>query len=287
MGHGSYSSESRTIRATKSGYYHKSTNEIFDQRSINNAMNPFGVKVRESRDSEEHPESLAVIVALDETGSMGSVPAYLVKDGLNQMMDNIIDGGEPDPQVLFLGIGDHESDQAPLQVGQFESSDELLDTWLTKVYLEGGGGGNDGESYHLAHYFAAFHTEMDCLDKRGRKGFLFTIGDEPVLPTLPAKAIKKIMGPGQYEDYTTEQLIAKAAERYNVFHIHVTATYSGSRQKVMDGWKQLLKDHLLIVDKPEDISNVIARTIIEFGKEEQPTTVNPSTETSKDENFLY
>lgn len=286
MGNGSYSTESRTLRATKSGYYTKSAREIFQQRSINNAMNPFGVKIRESRDSEEHPESLAIIIALDETGSMGSVPSYLVKEGLPKLMDNIIDGGEPDPQVLFLGIGDHESDEAPLQVGQFESSDETLDHWLTNVYLEGRGGANDGESYHLAHYFAAFHTSIDCHEKRGRKGFLFTIGDEPVLPTLPERKLKELMGPGQYKDFTAEELIVKASEKYNVFHVHVRATASGNRPHVVEGWQQILKDRLLIADRPEDVSDIIARAIIEFDKKDEVTS-EAKTDTKSEDVQLY
>ncbi|KKM94051.1 hypothetical protein LCGC14_1202110, partial [marine sediment metagenome] len=153
MGGGSYSVDDRMTRSISAGYHTKSRQEIFTQATINSAMNPHGITVRESRDSDEHPDSLAIVLALDVTGSMGSVPHYLVKDGLPHIVDGIIKSGIPDPQILFLGIGDHECDRSPLQVGQFESSDELLDKWLTDVWLEGGGGGNDGESYMLAWYF--------------------------------------------------------------------------------------------------------------------------------------
>ena len=168
MGGGTYSSTTRHERAVTSGYYSKPKEEIFKQREINNAMNPYGISIRESRDSVEHPNSLAIILALDVTGSMGSIPHHLVKDGLPDIMQGIIDKGLKDPQLLFLAIGDHEcGDKAPLQVGQFESSDELLDKWLTDVFLEGGGGSNEGESYLLAWYFASLHTSIDCLEKRG------------------------------------------------------------------------------------------------------------------------
>jgi hypothetical protein len=68
------------------------------------------VAIRESRDSTDHPNALPIILALDVTGSMGSIPHYLVKEGLPHLMDGIIQKGFPDPQVLFLGIGDHECD---------------------------------------------------------------------------------------------------------------------------------------------------------------------------------
>ena len=41
------------------------------------ALNPHRVGVRESRDSAEHPASLAIAVPSDATGSMGAVPRKL------------------------------------------------------------------------------------------------------------------------------------------------------------------------------------------------------------------
>jgi len=261
MGGGSFSSTSYVTRNVKSGTYSKSVDEIFDSREINNAMHPRGIQVRESRDSAEHPESLAIIVALDVTGSMGSIPHYLVKDGLVRMMEKIIGKGIQHPQVLFLGIGDHECDRSPLQVGQFESSDELLEKWLKTVYLEGGGGSNGGESYHLAWYFAAYHTAIDCWEKRNRKGYLFTIGDEPVLPMLPKRTLMSLMGDGQYEDFTATRLYEEACKKYHTYHVHVKETRSGSRIAVLNGWKQLLWDNFLTVERHEEIADLIASKI--------------------------
>jgi len=264
MGGGTYSTASRTIRSTALGYGVKTSAEIFTNRQINNAMSPHGIMVRESRDSAEHPNSLAIILALDVTGSMGSVPHYLVKEGLPHIMDTIIQSGIPDPQLLFLGIGDHECDKAPLQVGQFESSDELLDKWLTDLWLEGGGGGNAGESYHLAWYFAAQHTSIDCFEKRNKKGYLFTVGDEPVLRSVPQTALKSIMGDGQFEHYTASQLYERASEKYHVFHIHVQETASGGRREVVDSWKQIVADHLILAPRREDVSLLISKKITEM-----------------------
>jgi len=49
------------------------------------------------------------------------------------------------------------------------------------------------ESYELAMYFMARHTAMDCLDKRGRRGYLFLIGDELAYPKVKAREIAKVM----------------------------------------------------------------------------------------------
>ena len=262
MGGGSYSSQTRGLRATTMGYHTKSVDQIFTQKKIENGMDPDGLRVRESRDSVEHPNSVAIMIGLDVTGSMERIPHTLVKDGLPHIMQSIIDAGISDPQLLFLGIGDHRVDEAPLQVGQFESSDELLDHWLTKTYLEGGGGGNGGESYHLAWYIAANHTAIDCFEKRQQKGILFTIGDEPCHPTLSGSSLKNVIKTGEFQDYTAQQLLEAAREKYHVYHIHVAETDRGRRSDVIGSWESLIgRDNLIIVQRHTEIPGVISRLV--------------------------
>lgn len=260
MGCGIYSSTAREMRAVENGYYSKSSREIFTERSLNSEMSPYGLDVRESRDSAEHPDSFPIIIALDVTGSMGSIPTYLVKKGLPAIMDKIINAGIKDPQVLFLGIGDHECDSTPLQVGQFESSDDLLDHWLTKVYIEGGGGGNDGESYLLAWDIAAKHTSTDAWDKRKKKGLCVTIGDEKTLKSVPLSDMRKLYGPEHAGQAAADAdtLFETASEKWECFHINLTSTYSGKRDSVQSFWKQLCGDHCVIVDDKEKVADVIA-----------------------------
>lgn len=263
MGHGSYSIGTRLTRSKTEGFDTKSSREIFKERSINNVMDPAGINMRESRDSIDHPNSIPIILALDVTGSMGSIPHFLVKEGLPLMMDGIIKRGVLDPQILFLGIGDHECDRAPLQVGQFESNDELLDHWLTKIFIESGGGGNFGESYLLAWYFASKHTQTDHFEKRNRKGLLFTIGDEPTLKTISKTAQKNIMGTGQYDNITAVELLDAARENYEVFHLHLMQGHNGKRQDVQDDWRQIMGDNLILIDKKEDVAQTIINQTIQ------------------------
>lgn len=284
MGGGGYSLHTRSMRAVSDGYYDKPISQTFSQRKIHKEMRPKGVILRESRDSAEHPNSVPIIIALDLTGSMGAVPGHLVKDGLPHMVSAIIDAGIADPQILFIGVGDHETDKAPLQVGQFESSDKLIDKWLTSTYLEGGGGANEGESYHLAWFFAERYTEHDSLIKRGKKGFLFTIGDEPTLKNLPASAQKAIMGDqGQYSDETADSLLEKAREKYNIFHIHISETWAGSITGTRDGWQQILGDNLIVAQKHSDVPSIISSIVTRGGNEksEVPNIVSDNTEDSE------
>ena len=80
MGGGRFSNDAyKKLRKTKD-YNNKSREEIFTSRNIDAEMDPTKALVRESRDSEEHPETVSIIVALDVTGSMGFVPEHIVKE---------------------------------------------------------------------------------------------------------------------------------------------------------------------------------------------------------------
>lgn len=264
MGYSNYNSDSRHERAFTSGYATKSVNEIFTQntkKELHKDMNPHGVVFRESCDSEAHPNAIPIQFYMDVTGSMGHIPHDMIKDGLPTLMSSLIQNGVPDAALLFGAIGDHECDRCPLQIAQFESGDAELDMWLTRTYIEGNGGGNGGESYLLAWYFAAFHVKTDSFNKRNQKGFVFTIGDEPCLQDLPVSALQSIMGStavGQ-GNYTLHQLLAAAQEKNHVFHIHIN--HNG---RTAGDWKQLMGDHLIEIDDYKTVSRVISDTVIKY-----------------------
>ena len=262
MGGGSYSSVRYAATMDMKGYADKSGEQIFTQRSLSGAMSPQGVVLREARDSEEHPNSFPIILALDVTGSMGAIPTYLVKEGLPALMDKIISAGVKDPQLLFMGIGDHECDRAPLQIGQFESSDQLLDKWLTELWIESGGGGNAGESYLLAWFFASRFTATDQFDKRKKKGLLITIGDEPTLQQIPKVCQQRIMGDGQFSDVSAADLLDKAREKYEVYHLHMLQGQNGNNQRVKDGWVQLMGPNVIFVQRREDVAQIVADLVV-------------------------
>jgi hypothetical protein len=243
----------------KRDYSTKSRATIFKSSTMNSDMNPKNMSFRECRDSDAHPNSFPIIVGLDVTGSMGSIPENLIKNKLGKLMEILISNGVSDASICFLGIGDHYSDSAPLQVGQFESGTEELNKWLTNIYLEGGGGGQDMESYQLAWLFAARHTSTDSFEKRGVKGFIFTIGDEFVHPNLESDFLKDYMGYKQASDASTEDLLEEAKKTYRVFHIHCND--GNYQEEVSNKWKDVIKENLIIVNDSDTIAEVIASTV--------------------------
>src|ERR1700733_10243727 len=159
MGYGNYSAAAH--EAIIQSRASLPTQKVFQQAACHTLMDPRGARARESRDSAEHPATVSIVFALDVTGSMGVIPALLAKEELPRFMKLLLDCRIPDPQLLFMAVGDATSDRAPLQVGQFESTAELMDQWLTWSFLEGNGGGQGTESYELAMYFLATHTALD------------------------------------------------------------------------------------------------------------------------------
>ncbi|MCO6500059.1 MAG: VWA domain-containing protein [Vicingus serpentipes] len=265
MGGHSYSDDA--YRAFSSRVRTKNRDELFTQntkRTIHDDMNPYGVDIRESRDSDIHPNSLAIAIALDVTGSMGDIPEKIVKEKLNSLMKTLIDHNINDAAVLFMGVGDHISDKAPLQVGQFESGDTQLLQWLTSLWIEGGGGGQNHESYSLAYNFCANHTSIDCFEKRGQKGFLFTIGDEGCHPLLDGPSLMKIMGYPESRDLEFEYLLEKVQEKYEVFHLHIEQGSYPSRghgKIIVDFWKNHLKERCILVEDYSTVAEIIATTV--------------------------
>ena len=256
MGHGNYSHAAHAaILADRSS---KGANEVFAQRGCHGLMNPHGLKMRESRDSADHPDSLGIVFALDVTGSMGDIPRMLAQRDLPNFMKTLQTCHIADPQILFMAIGDATSDNAPLQVGQFESTAELMDQWLTWSYLEGGGGGSGSESYELAFYTLAQHTDLDCWARRRKRGYLMMTGDELPYPAVSRHQIESLVGEHLDEDIPIEEAIAAAAETYNLFFLIPDLQ---RRKRCEPRWRELLGDHVICMESADDTCAVAAALV--------------------------
>ena len=266
MGSGSWSSNAyRALYSTS--YAAKDREEIFTQRTLHADLDLRKSKthIRESRDSEEHPESVPFFIALDETGSMGSVPDKLIRNQLPKLMDSIIDAlSIKYPQILFMGVGDHECDSCPCQVGQFESSTTAINQNLSKIYLEGRGGGNNGESYLLAWIIAGNHTSIDSFEKRGKKGYLFTVGDEPTLERISADTLTRLTGEAYEKGYTWQEAFECASKKYEVFHIHINHGSNRHNHDVKRQLQEVLGDRLIFCD-PENLVETICEAVHKIG----------------------
>ena len=244
----------------------KKKEEIFHRETVNEDLVPLKFKngMREALDSADHPESLPVIIAQDVTGSMGSV----VDACLEQLGDfvklaydkNVI----KDMQLAFMGIGDVIYDHSPIQFTQFESDIRIAKA-LQDLYLEGGGGGNDFESYIAAWYMAEKMVKSDAWDKRKKKGYLFTIGDEEVTPELTVDQIRKFINGEESNGYTAEELYAMASKQWNIYHIVVEqgshCRYGDHADEVVKSFNKVIGQNVIRLKEVKDLSNVIISTL--------------------------
>lgn len=253
MGGGSWTTQSYSTYRTKTtgmdaNTFAKaslSTNQVYKSYCLDKYLDPKGV-VRECYDTEEHPETIPVILALDVTGSMGSA-ARKVAQQLGTIMADIYESTK-DVEFMIMGIGDLSYDGAPIQASQFESDIRIAEQ-LDKLYFEGGGGGNGWESYTAAWYFGLHQTKLDCW-KRGKKGIIITLGDEPLNPYLPKRQLNQVLGSTAENDVDTTKLYKEVLEKFEVFHLSIddnATSYGYNKSRVDKGWQELLGENYKII----------------------------------------
>lgn len=263
MGSGRFDASTWGSFSTSRSYATKSRAEIFTASSIDASLNPHGIVTRESRDSADNPESTAIIIAQDVTGSMGMISEAMARKGVPTLVTEIY-ARKPvsDPHIMCMAVGDVECDRAPLQVTQFEADIRIAEQ-LEKFYLESGGGGNIYESYALVWYFAAKHTSCDCFEKRGKKGYLFTIGDEQPTGRLSKESIKQFLGSGPEKDVDMNELLTELSRKWEVFHVIAEeGSYARSHgDTVRSAWTNLIGQRALPLKDHTKLAEVIVSAI--------------------------
>lgn len=241
----------------------KRTEEIFRKKKIDNDLDPYKVLVRESRDSDFNPNSTPIIVGCDVTGSMGMIADHLVRKGIGTFFEELLNRKPiSDPHMMIMGIGDANYDSAPLQVSQFEA-DLTIAGWLEKLFIEHGGGGNRFESYDLPYYFAANHTSIDSWEKRFKKGYIFTIGDEQAPEKTFASQVSKFIGDEMTQDMLFSETLAQAQKMYNCYHIMIAQGDYARRhpELVQRTWREVMGQNAIWLEDYNKLSEVIVSTI--------------------------
>lgn len=231
---------------------------VYKASTLSPALDPYRV-VRECRDSEEHPNTTPIIIALDVTGSMGAA-ATMCAAKLNETIEALYKSND-DVQIMTMGIGDIDYDHIPLQATQFESDIRIFEQ-MNALVFEGGGGGNGYESYAAAWYFALHNTDLDAYNKRGKKGVLITLGDECPGEWLSADMLKKYLGCEAAKDMRVEDVYKAASEKFEIFHISISndSSYHFYKRQADVEWNKLMGDHYCIATSNE-LPQIIAAIV--------------------------
>ena len=287
MGCGSWDTKSFVSYSTAKGYDTDSrgvitgsysNQEMFKARKLDSALDPKNV-IRECCDSEEHPNTLPVILALDVTGSMGQTAVEVAKK-LNEIMTKLY-GQIKDVEFMVMGIGDLAYDNYPIQASQFESDIRIAEQ-LDKIYFEFGGGGNSYESYTAAWYFGVHHTKLDCW-KRNKKGVIITIGDERLNPHLPISSLRSglaaVTGDYLQADVETKDLYMETSEKFDIYHINVNHRSGYDQRGIKESFSEYLdENHFKTIDYIDDIADEIVKIVVAAAENDMK---NNTTENNK------
>lgn len=230
--------------------------DFYKQRTIHDDLVPYK-KIRECCDGEDHPATIPVILALDVTGSMGSA-CIRTAQKLNEIMTSLYNE-IPDVEFMIMGIGDLAYDKYPIQASQFEADVRIAEA-VDRVYMEHGGGGNSYESYTAAWYFGLHNTALDCW-KRGKKGIIITMGDEPLNPYLPGRELKRVLGCQPDQNVNTEDLYKEVLDKFEVYHLAIDdydSSYRYFKNDIQISWGNLLGDHYKAVTLDELPQAIVA-----------------------------
>lgn len=229
MGYGNYSQDvARDARSTNSDAF---TYQGYDvhagsaaaRREVHASLNPYQ-QVRECRNTTP------IVVAMDVTRSRGN-DSRVMYEKLPMFIGQIEAKSYAEgAAVSFAAVGDVNSDQAPLQVGQFEA-DNRLDKVLSSFWLEEGGGGTGQESYEMIAYYYARKTKIEA-NERGEKGYFFFVGDEGFYPKVSGTQVKRWIGDEIPEDIDSAQIFEELQKKFHVFFIYPKKTWEERKSDI-------------------------------------------------------
>jgi len=250
-------------------------NPLLDPVQKAGAASPFaGTVMREVCVTDEHPDPTAMLIWLDVTGSNYGA-AKVVHSKLPKLQAYLQEGNFcNDPQINVSAVGDANSDEYPLQFGQFES-DNRLDAQIEAMILEGGGGGQMCETYELGAYMGARHVHLESYELYGKKGFMFFIGDEMPYDTVKndykrgrwsgaAHTLESLTGDKLAEPLSTKALFDELKQRWHVFFLFQKQGAYAARD-VVPAWERVLgAENVVELDDPAEVVEVIAALVARF-----------------------
>ena len=254
---GFYASASATRAATgKKDFAYTAT-----ATTVHPSLNPIRIKdkihaVLESRDSDDHPNTLPVLMCFDVTGSNRD-RAVVAQKRLPTLMD-LLGKYVPDVHVAVAANDDYAtSDKSCIQISEFEA-DNRLDDHIRNIWLIGAGGGNQGESYDLLLYAAARKVKSDSMEKRNKKGYLFLYADERIFDYVDKIQVMDVFGDTIEKNIPIAEMIEEVRKSWNIFILSPDRDYQGSKEQ----YKNLFGEESVIESQDPNLICELVASIV-------------------------
>lgn len=205
-----------------------------DPRVYNTKIREPNMKLVNPYEKTIHSDSTnPIIVGIDCTGSMADWPAEIF-DRLPLFCQTLAKY-RPDVEISFSVIGDAYSDRFPLQTADFGKG-PALDEYLNAFYPEGGGGGQNRETYELWAYYMLKHAETP----NAVSPFMIIMGDEAYYDTVSHDQVKHYTGEDVKEDVDSRSVWNLLKQRYNIFLLHKPYTAGTDDSDILACWYDVL-----------------------------------------------
>lgn len=240
MGYGSYSAADWSkLKSSRQLSNTNSVSEVFQRRSCDPKYDPRYIGTRECFDSDDHPNSTPIVVGLDVTGSMGYLAVKVATEALNELIMKLYSTNSvEDPALMCAAYGDYH-DASPLQVTQFESDIRIAEQ-LLELYFENRGQGEVVPT--CLWHFLANRTNIDAINKRKQKGFVFTIGDGATIRhnPFPSVTIHAVTG-DESRATSPEDVLKEVEKKFHAFHIMIGGD-DGYNRRLMNGHSMTIQE---------------------------------------------
>jgi hypothetical protein len=165
-------------------------------------------------------------------------------------------------EISFAAVGDANCDKAPLQVTDFAKEREL-DLNINSLFPEGGGGGQECETYELLAYYYAYKCEMpESIESL--KPIFVLICDESYYARAEREQVKKLIGDDPECSKESKDVFKDLREKFDVFVLR--RTYTGCDDWMMRNWRDVLDEkRVVIMPDPlrvvDVIIGIVAKTV--------------------------
>lgn len=207
-------------------------------------------------------QKVPIGIIIDGTASMGE-QAYTLRDKSYRITGQIrCQKYLDDFGINYCVIGDANPsrwgglpDSAPIQMTEFETSNEGVKALTEQIWLEEGGGGHAKESYELGMYGYARCVEIPSQEI----GYLFIMGDEGFYPTIKGEQLRKHFGVQEATSIPTADILKELKKRYRVFRFNVvTGNYRGLEDEIAQQWREAVGENFIdLSEQPEAVVDVM------------------------------